>query len=269
MVRPRLECELAASDDLAEAERYAGALGTELTFAFHYLASCSSTQEVAASLAEAGAQEGTVVLAEEQVAGRGRLGRSWVSPRGGLWFTVVLRPERLKVVQLLSLAAGVAVARAVRDFCGVDARLKWPNDVQVEGRKLAGILVEGAAEAGAPRYALLGVGLNVNNDLPPELREAATSLKEIVGRAVPRVPLLLSMLEQLDEAYSSLRRGEGGRIVEEWKALSSTLGARVRAITRGEVIEGVAVDVDSDGGLVVETGSVRRVCYSGEVIHLR
>jgi len=256
-------------DSLASATRYVARIGTSLTFRVHYLESCTSTQDVAASLAEAGAPEGTLVLAEEQTAGRGRMGRNWASPRGGLWLTLVLRPGEASLLGPLSLSAGVAVARALGEVCGVDARLKWPNDVLVSGRKVAGVLVEGSAEARALRYALVGIGINVNNDLPPELRATAVSLREVVGRRVPRVPLLLSLLKHLDRLYSHLRLGGAQPVLKEWARLSSTIGARVRVITRDGAVEGVAVGLDERGGLVVEVGGSRLVFYAGEVVHLR
>ncbi|MEM1691470.1 MAG: biotin--[acetyl-CoA-carboxylase] ligase [Thermofilaceae archaeon] len=267
---PKLGYRLVASDDLSAAARYVGALKASLSFTLCYLESCSSTQEVAAALAEAGAGEGTVVVAEEQTAGRGRLGRSWVSPRGGLWFTVLLRPESLRLSHLLSLTAGVAVARSLRELFGVDAGLKWPNDVLVEGRKVAGILVEGSVEADRIRYALLGVGINVNNDLPPELRGSASSLKEFTGRPLPRVPLLLKVLKELDRAYSSLRSGAVESVLGEWRRLSVTLGKRVKVLSSDGVFEGVALDIDEWGGLLVESrDGGQRVFYAGDIVHLR
>lgn len=267
---PKLGYRLAASDDLSTASRYVGALRTTLAFTIYYLESCPSTQNVAASLAEAGAKEGTVVVAEEQTLGRGRLGRSWASSRGGLWFTVLLRPTGFGASHLLSLAAGVAVAKALQGLFGVDAKLKWPNDVLVEERKVAGILVEGSAEADKLRYALVGIGLNVNNDLPRELHGTALSLKEVLGRPLPRVPLLLRILKELDKAYSSLKAGAAGEVLGEWRRLSVTLRKSVRVLSSEGIFEGLALDIDEWGGLVVESRrGERRVFYAGDVIHLR
>ncbi|MEM4900172.1 MAG: biotin--[acetyl-CoA-carboxylase] ligase [Thermofilum sp.] len=263
---PELGYRLAVGDNLEEAGRYAGALDTSMAFSVHFLEACTSTQDVAAALARRGAPEGTLVVAEEQTRGRGRLGRAWTSLRGGLWFTLVLRPPELSAAHLLSLALGVAVARAVRAY-GVDARLKWPNDVLAEGRKLAGILVEGESGGGA-HFLLAGIGVNVNNELPPELSTSATSLRELLGRPVPRVPLLLRILREVDRIYSKLREEPGG-VLSEWKKLSSTLGRRVRVITLNGVHEGLAVDVDDNGGLVVEVEGRRATFYAGDVVHLR
>ncbi|MEM0023504.1 MAG: biotin--[acetyl-CoA-carboxylase] ligase [Thermofilaceae archaeon] len=266
---PKLGYRLVASDDLSAAARYVGALKASLPFTLCYLESCSSTQEVAAALAEAGAGEGTVVVAEEQSAGRGRLGRSWVSPRGGLWLTILLRPTSFGVSHLLSLTAGVAVAKAIREIAGVDARLKWPNDVMVEGRKVAGILVEGSAEADRLRYALAGIGVNVNNSPPRELQTLATSLKELTGRALPRTLLLLRILKEFDRLYAMLLEGAAVSVLDEWRELSSTLGKTVRVVTVKGTFEGVAVDIEEQGGLIVEREGMKMVFYSGDVEHLR
>lgn len=256
-------------DRLERAPLCVQSLRTNLSFSVHYTESCGSTQDIAAALARKGAPEGVLVLAEEQLSGRGRFGRPWASPRGGLWFTLVLRPGKSVAPGLLSLALGLAVAKAVRGLYSVDARLKWPNDVLVEDRKLAGVLVEGEAGSGELFFLLAGVGVNVNNELPPELSNSATSLRELLGRRVPRLPLLGRILQEFDEAYSELRRGHRERVVNEWKKFSATLGRRVRVVVQQEVYEGVAVDVDIDGGLVLEAEGRRLIFQAGEVVHLR
>ncbi|MEM1509143.1 MAG: biotin--[acetyl-CoA-carboxylase] ligase [Thermofilaceae archaeon] len=264
---PKLGYRLVQSDSLAEIQYSVQALKTSLSFIIHYFESCSSTQEIAAMLAESGVNEGAVVIAEEQTAGRGRLSRSWVSPHGGLWFTIVLKPE--KFTHLLSLAIGTAIATALRELFGIEARLKWPNDVQVEGRKVGGILVECTSEAEKLRYALVGIGVNVNNELPSELRDVAVSIRELLGRAVPRTLLLLRILEKVDENYVKLLGGFTRDIIEDWKKLSVTLGKRVRIIASNEVYEGYAIDITSNGGLVVDLGDRLEVFYAGDVVHLR
>ncbi len=179
--------------------------------------------------------------------------------------TVVLRPRA--AWGPLSLAAGVAVARALRGLYGLPAELKWPNDVLVGGLKVSGVLVEARAEAGGLSYALLGVGVNVNNELPPEV-EGAASVRGLLGRAVPRGPLLLRLLAELDRVYSGLEREPRG-VLGEWRALSATLGRRVLVATEDGLVEGLAVDVTDDGALVVESGGARTVIYSGEVVRAR
>jgi len=185
-----------------------------------------------------------------------------------LYATLVLRPPPW-VLRALSLAASVAVAR-ILELLGLDARVKWPNDVQVAGRKVCGILVEAAAEPGEAACALVGIGLNVNNELPRELAGTAATLRELLGRPVPRLPLFLKLLEELDDVYARVREGRWGEVLSEWKSRSSTLGRFVRVETPEGAFTGLAVNVSEDGALLVrlEDGKIREF-YSGDVIHLR
>ncbi|MCD6278190.1 MAG: biotin--[acetyl-CoA-carboxylase] ligase [Desulfurococcales archaeon] len=267
---PRRGYRILLTDDLAEAGAHLKDLGTRVKFSVHYISSCTSTQDIAEALAREGASEGTVVIAESMTSGRGRLGRKWVAGKGGLWMTVLLRPPTIVNLQLLSLCAGVAVAKAVADLYGIKAELKWPNDVIIGSRKLCGILSEGRAEADRVHYVLIGIGINVNNDLPEHLKATAVTLKELVGHPVPRTPLLRAVLKNLDIGYELLVSGEGVKVVKLWKNYSGTLGNYVKVITSEKVIEGYAADVDADGALIVEVGGGRReVIYSGDVVHLR
>lgn len=260
--------ELRPADDLSVAGACAARLGTSLRFSVVYLERCRSTQDVARELAERGVAEGAVVVAEVQEAGRGRLGRSWHSAAGGVYATVVLRPPP-RALRALSLAASVAVAR-VLGLLGLDAKVKWPNDVQVSGRKVCGVLVEAAAEPGGAAYALVGIGLNVNNELPPELAGAAATLRELLGRPVPRLPLFLKLLEELDDVYARVREGRWSEVLREWRGRSSTLGRIVRVETPEGAFTGLAVDVSEDGALLVrlESGELREF-HAGDIVHLR
>jgi len=267
---PRRGYRLILTDDLAEAGAYLKDLSTRVRFSVHYIKSCTSTQDVAEALAREGASEGTVVIAESMTFGRGRLGRKWLAGEGGLWLTVLLRPPALVNLQLLSLCAGVAVAKAVADLYGIRAELKWPNDVIVDDRKLCGILAEGRAEADRVHYVLVGIGINVNNDLPEYLKATAVALKELIGHPVPRIPLLRAVLKNFDLGYELLIGGESAKVVGLWKKYSSTLGKYVRVVTPEGIIEGYAADVAADGALMVDVGRGRReVIYSGDVVHLR
>ncbi len=229
-----------------------------------------STQDVVRERARLGAPEGYAVFAEAQTAGRGRLGRSWVSPPGrGLWFSVLLRPgfggDRLPA---LTLAAGVALARACRRAAGVAPELKWPNDLLWRGRKLGGILAELVTEPSGNPSVVLGVGLNVDLDrglLPPELRDRVASLAEAAGAPVDRTALARHALGQLDEAYRLMRQSGFAALREEWKGLAAFLGRPVRISGPDGSWSGTALDVDADGALLVAVpGGVRRV-LAGEV----
>lgn len=257
-------------DDLSTVgERLAG-LGTRLGFAVHYLEECSSTQDVAESLVLRGAPEGTVVIAGRLASGRGRMGRRWYAPEGGIWMTLVLRPKSVRVLQLMSLAMGVAVAEAIRSVLDVDARVKWPNDVLVEEKKVAGILIECRVEAGSVHHVLVGIGINVNNEIPEDLRDTAISLREAVGVPIPRPAILGELLKNIDRVYGMLVEGMHRSVVEMWKRVSSTIGRMVRVVTPDGELVGTAVDIGDDGSLiVVDGGGVLHTISVGDVLHLR
>src|SRR3990170_2814181 len=231
-----------------------------------YRSSVPSTMDLARRQAEADAAEGTVVLADEQTAGRGRLGRTWISPPGAnVYVSVVLRPEP-EHLRPLSMLCPLAVCRAIEEVTGLPARIKWPNDVLVRGRKVSGTLIDAEFEDGDVRYAIVGVGINVNFDAAryEEIRDLATSLSTELGREVPREGVLAAFLNHLEELYLDLRRGQP--VYGLWKARLDTLGQRVRvrygeAGTGGEGPEGLVEDADESGALILRRadGSTVRV----------
>ncbi len=214
-----------------------------------------STQAVLARLAREGAPEGTVVTARHQTAGRGRRGRPWWdAPGQSLLMSVLLRPP-IPIAQApqLSLVAGLAVADALGPAAGVAARIRWPNDVLIGGRKVCGVLPETVSSAdGRVGHLLLGIGINVDqSEFPDDLRDHATSLRLATGVSHDQGRLLAALLAALDRRYAEWLAGGFARLREEWRRLASTLGERVR-IPDGR--EGVAVDVDGDGALLVDAG---------------
>lgn len=229
----------------------------------HWFEQVTSTNDVARSLAEQGAPEGTVVLARTQTEGRGRLGRRWVSPPGGLWLSVVLRPLAAPhELPRLALAVGVACSRAAERACGLSLGLRWPNDLVVEGRKVGGILVESGPEV---RWVVVGVGINVAV-AADQLPEGATSLEETVRGPVDRAALLQALLSELEIAYELFRGGDWATLLDWWRRRSTTLGRRVRVYLPSGVYEGVAEDVDEDGALVLRLPDGRRKrIVAGEV----
>ncbi|MEM1679264.1 MAG: biotin--[acetyl-CoA-carboxylase] ligase [Ignisphaera sp.] len=266
---PRLGYRIVVHNDLERVggrEIYRGFT----TYRVEYMRECSSTQDVVDALAREGAPEGTTVVCERLSRGRGRLGRRWEADEGGLWLTVLLRPPSIKSLQLFSLASGVAVAKSIRGLLNIDARVKWPNDVLIGEKKVCGILIEARAEADRVHHIMLGIGVNVNNSLPPELQDSAIALKSVVGVEVPRAPLLKSIIREIDSAYRRITEGSLADILGEWTLYSSTIGRRVRALTPDEEIEGVAVGLDEDGALLIRVGSgeVKRV-VAGDIVHLR
>ncbi len=234
----------------------------------HLHALVDSTNELAKHLARAGAPEGTVVCAERQSAGRGRMGRSWHSPPGGLWFSLVLRPLMpLHRINLVSLMLGLGVAQVVEEMYALPAVLKWPNDVMVHRRKVCGVLVETEAEPEAIRFVVAGVGVNANPEsLPEEL--GGVSLHHLLGRKVDRCELLAGLLNRFEELYGVLHR-EPERVLEMYSERCSTLGRRVRIEGLGESITGTALSLGEDGSLLVETPQGVRRVSSGMCVHLR
>ncbi len=236
-----------------------------------YHPSVDSTNRVAKALAYNGAEEGTIVVAEEQEVGKGRLDRKFFSPRGkGIWFSVILRPEILpKDAPKLTLMAAVAVAEAMARF-NLKAEIKWPNDIMFEGKKLVGILTEITGEIGKITYIVVGVGINVNisrEDFPEELQDVAASLSEMNGEILSRVQIFRAVLEEFDKLYIEVKNSGFDKVIESWKKYNVTLGKNVRVISagEGEDFTGKAVDLNSDGALVVETKNGRRAVYAGDV----
>lgn len=222
-----------------------------------------STQDAAFALAEGGVADGSAVVADSQRAGRGRRGRSWRDePGASLLCSILIRP-RLAPAQwpLLSLAAGVAVAHALERTAGVVARLKWPNDVVLGGRKLAGILLE--SRLTAPGTVVVGIGINVGQgQFPAELEATATSVRLVTGRDVDREVLLQAVLEEFSAWRRRLEQRGLEPIREAWKARSATLGALVRVAG----VRGRAVDLDAEGALVIDDGRRRHRAMAGELV---
>jgi BirA family biotin operon repressor/biotin-[acetyl-CoA-carboxylase] ligase len=251
---------------LASTPAFGGAaveLGLEAPFDVEYHESIDSTNRRAREVARAGEGD-VVILADEQTGGRGRLDREWVSPSGGVWCSIVLRPDVPAAhAPAYTLAAAVAATRATRET-GVDARIKWPNDVLVgvAERKLAGVLTEMEGEADRVSWVIVGVGVNANVDAGA-LPQATTSLREQVGD-VDRRQFTQGLLETFHEARGNLRG-----VPEEWREYAATLGRRVGVETVDGTVEGEAVDVRFPGNLVVDTDDGLVTVAAGDCEHLR
>ena len=234
-------------------------------------ASVGSTNTEAAAWAAGGAPEGAVVLAELQTAGRGRMGRTWEARAGqNLTFSVVLRPplppERLG---LLTLAASVAVAETVSAFTApLEAGIKWPNDVLLEGRKCCGMLLESSFSGQKTPAVILGIGLNVNQDaFPPALADRATSMLLATGRQTPRAPLLAALLTRLEQVYDRLVHDGGAALRQAYEARLAGLGRPATLYLAGTQtpVRGVLAGITETGALRVETGDGLRLFHAGEV----
>ena len=242
--------------------------GLDAPFSIEYHDAIGSTNDRGRELAAEGWAD-VVVLADEQTGGRGRLERPWSSPPGGIWMSIVVRPDLPPArAPLLTLAAAVAVTRAARAV-GVDAEIKWPNDVLVPatdaergGLKLAGILTEMEGEANRVNWLVVGTGINANVD-PDFLDDQATSIEEQAG-LIDRRSFVHDVLETFDDL-----RSDPDRIVPAWREYASTLGQRVRVETQHGVVEGDAVDVTEYGALVLETADGETVVHAGDCEHLR
>jgi BirA family biotin operon repressor/biotin-[acetyl-CoA-carboxylase] ligase len=255
---PRGYC-LISSPDLLLPYEFPGLEGK-----IHHLQEIGSTMDVARDLAKKVAEEGTIVTAEVQTQGRGRLGRKWISQKGGIYFTIVLRPETSPVyAPRINLMASIAVAKAIRNLFGLKAELKWPNDVLIEGKKVCGILAEMEAETDIIKFVNVGIGINANTAVS---QEGATSIKEQLGREISRRELLSFVLKEMETQQALLTKED---LLQEWKRFSATLNREVRVIAPGEEIIGKAIDIDTKGELVIKArdGSLKRAIV-GDCTHL-
>lgn len=247
-----------------------GTLGKEVIF----LRRVNSTNDLAMKLAEKGAPEGTVVIADSQRKGKGRLGRKWHSPpNANIYMSVILKPNILpKDATLLTLVSAVSCASALKELTGVDVRIKWPNDLVVSDKKLGGILLEMRSEPDRILFAVIGIGINVNmklTDFPADIRTFATSIFKETRKKHKRTTLVAGILNEMDGKLKILKKTPEV-ILNEWRRLSSTLGRNVKVTSGKETFIGLAVDIDEEGRLILKTpdGSVRTIS-SGDLTVLR
>ncbi|MFW6117962.1 MAG: biotin--[acetyl-CoA-carboxylase] ligase [Chloroflexota bacterium] len=233
----------------------------------HYFPEIGSTMDAARELAKKGAGEGTIVIAGAQTHGRGRLSRQWLSPEGGIYFTLILRPGISPAyAPRINLMASVAVAATIRKLFGLKAELKWPNDVLIGGSKVCGILAEIDAEMDIVNFVNIGIGINANNSIP-QFEKKMTSLRGTLGREICRKELLSGLLMEIERWQPLLMEAD---LLEEWKKLSVTLNKDVRIVSPDEEIVGRAIDIDTTGALIVKerNGSLKKA-MAGDCIHLR
>jgi len=232
--------------------------------------SVKSTNNLAAELARNGAVEGTVVTAEEQTKGRGRLGRNWYSPPGtGIYASIVLKPKfKPEKAPGLSVMTAVALADAVKKFCDGDVRIKWPNDILINGKKTAGILTELTADKDRIDYVIIGVGINVNHgagNFPDELKNIATSLRRVNRRKIDRVEFLKTFFVNFENEYKSYGRHQLKKAHSRIRKYSSLIGHEIKIQLGRRLIEGKVVDIDSTGQLILETDGKKIPIIAGEV----
>ncbi|MGZ7135149.1 MAG: biotin--[acetyl-CoA-carboxylase] ligase [Methanobacterium sp.] len=239
----------------------------------HYFREVDSTNEVAKTLAEEGAPEGTVVIAERQRKGKGRGGKPWISPIGGAWMSIILRPDTLPMnAPQLTFTAGVAAAKTIKSEYGLDVGIKWPNDILIENKKVCGILTEISTEKDSIDYIIAGIGIDANVDLdsiPPELRDETTSLKTEMEEEISRMILVRKFLENFEPMYNQFNQGNFKKILQKWRKYSKTIGSNVEIRKGTEIVQGEAVGVNKEGILILELkdGTLRKI-ISGECRHI-
>ena len=240
----------------------------------HYYKSLGSTNDIAYDLGRTGAGEGTLVIANEQTKGRGRLGRRWESPeKGGIYLSCILRPRALPTeIPKITLAAAVAVVKAINEFCGLKALIRWPNDILISDRKAGGILTELKAEMDRTNFVILGIGINLNTK-KKALPAAGTSLKEESksSRDFSRIDFIKTLLRALEREYYSFKEKKFSAIRSDIKSFSCTLGRMVNVMQADKTkFHGKAVDIDLNGALVVKLSSgLRKTFLSGDVTFIR
>lgn len=259
---PRHGYRLRAVPDILYPEEVQNGLSTKFMghriFHYHCL---QSTNETARVLAEKGAEKGTIILSEEQLNGRGRLGRNWVSPYGrGIWMSIILKPTISPIeTSQLTLVAGVAVTESIRGLTGLPALIKWPNDILINNKKVCGILTESKVEIDVVHYVIIGIGINVNLDksnFPEDIRAKATSLKiENGGNSISRVALLQQVLSNFEHYYLQYLKEGFGTIRHQWKKYSITFDRYITIQTIKRKLVGLVLDIDQNGALVVRDSS--------------
>ena len=226
----------------------------------HYFPVADSTMDIARDMANKGCPNFTVVIAGTQEKGRGRLKRVWLSSQGGLYFTIVLRPEIPAVLgPRINFFVSLTLAETLRKMFGINALVKWPNDILVEGKKISGMLSEMKTKDDMVLFVNIGIGINVNNDPKPK-EQRADSLKGLLGEKVSRNRILAKFLDELERSFNNI---DYDKIIVEWKKFSATIGRHVKIVTSRETTEGLAVDVDEDGALVLKLcdGSIKKIVY--------
>jgi len=230
-----------------------------------YYPRVTSTNEIAKQEAQRGAVEGTVVIADEQTAGKGRLKRVWLSPKGSIALSIILRPS-VVYLPFLIMVSSLAVVHSIEAVTGLKSQLRWPNDVLVNGKKVAGILIENNVRGDIVNYAVIGIGVNINLKLSdfPEILPAATSLSDELGRNMSRLALIRRLLVEIEKLYLAL--STGGSIYQEWQDNLVTLGRRVHIKSGKTDYEGIAESVAGDGSLLLRhpDGSLTKI-VAGDV----
>lgn len=238
-----------------------------LGFEIHCFEELPSTNDYAKTLIQQGVEDGVVVLARRQTSGRGRMQRMWESPEGGIWMTVILKPQlSLADAAKLTLSTGVALTYACRGLYGLDVQIKWPNDLVYQGRKIAGILGEVVGEWNTVQTLILGIGINANLErkgLSPDI--PAATLKELLGHPLNLNDLVIAFLKALEIEIKSLEAGDIEGLQKRWLAYAAGIGKEVQVERAGQVVKGILKGISTSGELILEVNNQERLFSSGDV----
>jgi len=242
----------------------------------YYFDSVDSTQNEAMKMANESKKEGIIIIAEKQTGGRGRSGRKWISPKGGIWFSIILHPKfDISNTTLFPIASSLALSIAIQKTCKVSTELKWPNDLTIKGKKLAGMLIDASFESNKIENLVLGVGINFNvnvKEIENELKKTpnfygVSSLNDQKNKST-QIELIQSFLLELEKVYEELNKNQIKKTIAEWTKRSSTIGKKVEMNTHDGKITGKAIKIDEDGGLIIKNKEKTSKVFAGDIIHL-
>ena len=242
----------------------------------YYFDSIDSTQNQALKMVNETNNQGTIIIADKQTGGRGRSGREWISPKGGIWFSIILYPKfDISNVTLFPIAASLALSYAIQKTCKIKTELKWPNDLTIKGKKLAGMLVDASLESNRIENLVLGVGINFNvntKEIEKILKKTpnyygVTSINEQQNTG-SSIKLIQSFLLELEKIYEDLNNNKTNKIITEWERRSSTIGKQIEIKINNEKIKGKAIKLEKDGGLIINHKEKNTKVIAGDIIHL-
>ncbi|KYK34047.1 MAG: hypothetical protein AYK22_01025 [Thermoplasmatales archaeon SG8-52-3] len=235
----------------------------------HYFKKISSTNSYAKKLIKEFTDEGTIVVADVQTQGRGRKNRLWHSPFGGLWFSIILYPDLPpESGMLITMAVSISVAQAIKETTGMNAKIKWPNDLLIRNKKVSGILTELDASSYKINYAIIGIGINVNNKINDELKTIACSLKQENNKDISRIKIFISILENFDFYYDKLKNKDLDFIKKTWLSFTNILNKKIQVTENKKVIEGVFLGINDLGHLILDTKFGEIKIITGDIKYL-
>jgi BirA family biotin operon repressor/biotin-[acetyl-CoA-carboxylase] ligase len=234
-----------------------------------YFDRIQSTNLYAKQLIDEKIENGTIVISDVQTGGRGRKNRTWISPSGGLWFSVILYPDIApRSGMVITMAASISVSKAIKKITGLKTEIKWPNDILLKNKKVCGILTELDSDLKKINYVIVGIGVNVNNKIENQLNDIAISLKQVTRSDVSRDKLFRSIIKNFDVNYYRLKNNDFDYIKKTWLSYSNIMGRKVKITEEQNIIEGVVKDIDDNGYLILETKTEKIRIYNGDIMYI-